>query len=62
MQYSQSNGTDVRAGCNKIIMFLTDGGTEKPEELFQQYNANKSVREFAAIFCYSSLCQTEVTK
>jgi len=24
-------------------MFLTDGGTERPEELFEQYNPNKTV-------------------
>ena len=24
-------------------MFLTDGGTEEPEELFEQYNPNKTV-------------------
>lgn len=43
LQYSQSNSSDIVAGCNKIIMFLTDGGTEKPKELFDQYNPNKTV-------------------
>jgi len=34
-------------------MFLTDGGTEKPKELFDQYNPNKtvcSVSSFVLIF------------
>ena len=26
------------AGCNPIIMFLTDGGTETPDEVFRKYN------------------------
>ena len=26
------------ANCNRIIMFLTDGGTEMPEEVFKKYN------------------------
>ncbi len=26
------------ARCNRIIMFLTDGGTEMPEEVFKKYN------------------------
>ena len=31
--------------CNRIIMFLTDGGTEMPEEVFQKYNwPDKPVR------------------
>ena len=31
---TQGEGAD----CNRIIMFLTDGGTEMPEELFKKYN------------------------
>ena len=26
------------ANCNRIIMFLTDGGTEMPEEVLDKYN------------------------
>lgn len=26
------------AGCNRMIMLLTDGGTEYAEEVFEKYN------------------------
>ncbi|KAI0212369.1 Voltage-dependent calcium channel subunit alpha-2/delta-1 [Lamellibrachia satsuma] len=36
------------ANCNPIIMFLTDGGTEMPEKVFQKYNwPNKRIRVFS---------------
>ncbi|XP_067684840.1 voltage-dependent calcium channel subunit alpha-2/delta-2-like isoform X4 [Haliotis asinina] len=39
----QQNG----ASCNKVIMLLTDGGTDNAEEVFKQYNwPNKTVRVF----------------
>ena len=32
------------ANCNGVIMFLTDGGTEMPEDVFEEYNwPNKTV-------------------
>ncbi|XP_041349649.1 voltage-dependent calcium channel subunit alpha-2/delta-2-like [Gigantopelta aegis] len=44
-----SNSTDPLAGsgCNKVIMLLTDGGTDNAEEIFKHYNwPNKTVRVF----------------
>ncbi|XP_046719969.1 voltage-dependent calcium channel subunit alpha-2/delta-1 isoform X5 [Silurus meridionalis] len=35
-----------RANCNKIIMLFTDGGEERAQEIFKQYNKNKEVRIF----------------
>ncbi|KAK2185405.1 hypothetical protein NP493_238g03014 [Ridgeia piscesae] len=36
------------ANCNRIIMFLTDGGTEMPEEVFKKYNwPEKKIRIFS---------------
>lgn len=36
----------ARANCNKIIMLFTDGGEEKAEEIFKEYNPNQAVRIF----------------
>ncbi|XP_057711293.1 voltage-dependent calcium channel subunit alpha-2/delta-1a [Corythoichthys intestinalis] len=35
-----------RADCNKIIMLFTDGGEERAEEIFKQYNPKQAVRIF----------------
>jgi voltage-dependent calcium channel alpha-2/delta-2 len=36
------------ANCNRVIMFLTDGGTEMPEEVFKKYNwPEKKIRIFS---------------
>ncbi|XP_034022354.1 voltage-dependent calcium channel subunit alpha-2/delta-2-like isoform X3 [Thalassophryne amazonica] len=42
------NKTNVpRANCNKIIMLFTDGGEDRAQEVFMQYNwPNKTVRVF----------------
>ncbi|RUS86221.1 hypothetical protein EGW08_006016 [Elysia chlorotica] len=35
------------ANCNKVIMLLTDGGTDNAEDIFREYNwPNKTVRVF----------------
>ena len=42
---SNENISDsVGANCNRVIMLLTDGGTELPEAILNKYNANKTVR------------------
>ncbi|XP_045078929.1 voltage-dependent calcium channel subunit alpha-2/delta-2-like isoform X1 [Coregonus clupeaformis] len=42
------NKTNVpRAHCNKIIMLFTDGGEDRAQDIFEQYNwPNKTVRVF----------------
>ncbi|KAM4587391.1 voltage-dependent calcium channel subunit alpha-2/delta-2-like isoform 1-T1 [Odontesthes bonariensis] len=42
------NRTNVpRANCNKIIMLFTDGGEDRAQDIFMQYNwPNKTVRVF----------------
>ncbi|XP_030634228.1 voltage-dependent calcium channel subunit alpha-2/delta-2b [Chanos chanos] len=42
------NKTNVpRANCNKIIMLFTDGGEDRAQDVFEQYNwPNKTVRVF----------------
>ncbi|XP_070192583.1 voltage-dependent calcium channel subunit alpha-2/delta-1-like isoform X2 [Littorina saxatilis] len=41
------NDLNVGANCNKVIILLTDGGTDNAEEVFKEYNwPNKSVRVF----------------
>uniref|UniRef100_A0AAV2IWX2 VWFA domain-containing protein n=1 Tax=Knipowitschia caucasica TaxID=637954 RepID=A0AAV2IWX2_KNICA len=35
-----------RAHCNKIIMLFTDGGEERAEEVFKEYNSKQAVRIF----------------
>ncbi|XP_044198648.1 voltage-dependent calcium channel subunit alpha-2/delta-1-like isoform X4 [Thunnus albacares] len=44
MQLAQMNVS--RANCNKIIMLFTDGGEERAEEIFKQYNPKQAVRIF----------------
>ena len=61
VQYNNRNRTEGETGadCNQVIMFLTDGGTEKPEELFKEHNANKKVSRTIrnAHFLYRDLLQ-----
>uniref|UniRef100_A0A4W4E2V9 VWFA domain-containing protein n=1 Tax=Electrophorus electricus TaxID=8005 RepID=A0A4W4E2V9_ELEEL len=42
------NKTNVpRANCNKIVMLFTDGGEDRAQDVFEQYNwPNKTVRVF----------------
>uniref|UniRef100_A0A3Q1I058 VWFA domain-containing protein n=1 Tax=Anabas testudineus TaxID=64144 RepID=A0A3Q1I058_ANATE len=45
------NKTNVpRANCNKIIMLFTDGGEDRAQDVFMQYNwPNKTIRSICAI-------------
>ncbi|XP_019633684.1 PREDICTED: voltage-dependent calcium channel subunit alpha-2/delta-2-like [Branchiostoma belcheri] len=36
-----TNSTSQGARCNKIIMLFTDGGTERPVEVFEKYNKDR---------------------
>uniref|UniRef100_A0A8C1HJF4 VWFA domain-containing protein n=1 Tax=Cyprinus carpio carpio TaxID=630221 RepID=A0A8C1HJF4_CYPCA len=46
--FNQLLNTNVpRANCNKIIMLFTDGGEDRAQDIFEQYNwPNKTVRVF----------------
>uniref|UniRef100_A0A8C8IFP5 VWFA domain-containing protein n=1 Tax=Oncorhynchus tshawytscha TaxID=74940 RepID=A0A8C8IFP5_ONCTS len=46
--FNQLLNTNVpRAHCNKIIMLFTDGGEDRAQDIFEQYNwPNKTVRVF----------------
>ncbi|XP_025106783.1 voltage-dependent calcium channel subunit alpha-2/delta-2-like isoform X3 [Pomacea canaliculata] len=42
-----SSDKNIGANCNKVIILLTDGGTDNAEDVFKEYNwPNKSVRVF----------------
>ncbi|KAI8504065.1 Voltage-dependent calcium channel subunit alpha-2/delta-1, partial [Branchiostoma belcheri] len=41
-----ANSTSQGARCNKIIMLFTDGGTERPVEVFEKYNKDRDIRIF----------------
>ncbi|KAK6175495.1 hypothetical protein SNE40_013950 [Patella caerulea] len=45
----------IGATCNKVIMLLTDGGTDNAEEIFKEYNwsNNKSVKAEVRVFTYA---------
>ena len=36
--YLQFKNTGLGARCNKVIMLLTDGGTDNAQEVFKDYN------------------------
>jgi hypothetical protein len=37
-QFRQAAVKGQGAQCNEVIMMLTDGGTEMPEDVFKKYN------------------------
>lgn len=39
--------TKARSNCNKMIMIITDGHSDDVNPVFEQYNADKSVRVFS---------------
>lgn len=42
---NSNNENSVGANCNKVIILLTDGGTDNAEDVFKEHNwPNKSVR------------------
>nr|KAG5695029.1 hypothetical protein BaRGS_015853 [Batillaria attramentaria] len=44
---SRNREDNMGANCNKVIILLTDGGTDNAEEVFKEYNwPHKSVRVF----------------
>ncbi|CAL1541794.1 unnamed protein product [Lymnaea stagnalis] len=49
-EFERNNSNDdknIGADCNKVIMLLTDGGTDNAEHVFEKYNwPNKTVRVF----------------
>ncbi|KAF6725008.1 Voltage-dependent calcium channel subunit alpha-2/delta-1 [Oryzias melastigma] len=47
LAFAQLAQTNVsRANCNKMIMLFTDGGEERAEEIFEQFNPKREVRIF----------------
>jgi len=47
-EFNQSAENGTGAMCNRIIMFLTDGGTEMPKDVFEEYNwPDKKIRIFS---------------
>ena len=46
---------NIGANCNKVIILLTDGGTDNAKSVFEQYNwPNKSVGLVALYVCMCS--------
>ena len=49
IQFSRNETNDdenIGANCNKVIMLLTDGGTDNAEDIFEKYNwPNKTVSD-----------------
>lgn len=57
MYYGILQKTNVpRANCNKIIMLFTDGGEDRAQDVFQQYNWPNKTVSVIIIYFKQSLC------
>ncbi|ESP00317.1 hypothetical protein LOTGIDRAFT_238600 [Lottia gigantea] len=53
--FERNNTNGMGATCNKVIMLLTDGGTDNAEDIFKEYNwpKNKSLKAEVRVFTYA---------
>ncbi|XP_056000788.1 voltage-dependent calcium channel subunit alpha-2/delta-2-like isoform X3 [Ostrea edulis] len=51
--FENSTEAGVGAHCNKMIMLLTDGGTDNGDEVFKRRNFNRPLQDRVRVFTYA---------
>ncbi|XP_061187706.1 voltage-dependent calcium channel subunit alpha-2/delta-2-like isoform X2 [Saccostrea echinata] len=52
-KFENSTEAGVGAHCNKMIMLLTDGGTDNGDEVFNRRNFNRPLQDRVRVFTYA---------
>ncbi|XP_022299526.2 voltage-dependent calcium channel subunit alpha-2/delta-2-like isoform X4 [Crassostrea virginica] len=52
-KFENSTEAGVGAHCNKMIMLLTDGGTDNGDEVFKRRNFNRPLKDRVRVFTYA---------